>query len=231
MSITEADAQQPGQADSPPASTLGTGGQSPRRRRWWLIALGAFGVTCVVVAGVLAGTYQPLGFGGGAAGAFPGMPAAVGSRPVNTFGNSNGDIYVPPQRGVFAFAESIQNSGPLAVTIEAVSVAQPQQPGISPWPLTPAGQARYFPAFNSQWSGRGRPVAGLSLRPGQSIYVGIPARMSGRCYAPNGWTGLDVFYVEERFLFFTHWVAIPLAPPLVFHEPEPGGANMVCPGR
>lgn len=74
-------------------------------------------------------------------------------------------------------------------------------------------------------------MAGLSLRPGHTIYVGIPARMSGRCYVPDGWTGLDVFYVEERFLFFTHWVAIPLATPLVFHEPEPGGANMVCPGR
>ena len=230
MSITEADAHQPGEADSPPASTLGTGGQSPRRRRWWLIALGALGVTCVVVAGVLAGTYQPVGFGGGSAPEFPGMPAAVGARTVNTFGASNGEIYVPPQRGVFAFAESIQNSGPLPVTIEAVTVAQPQQPGVTPWPLTPAGQARYFP-INSQWTGRGRPVAGLSLRPGQAIYVGIPARMSYRCYFPNGWTGADVFYVEERFLFFTHWVAIPLATPLVFHEPEPGGANMVCPGR
>lgn len=231
MSITEADAQQPGPADSPPASTLGTGGRSPRWGRWWLIALGALGVTCVVVAGVLAGTYQPLVFGGGSAAEFPGMPPIVGARLVNTFGGSNGETYVPPQRGVFAFAESIQNSGPLAVTIEAVSVAQPQQPGITPWPLTPAGQARYFPEYNSQWRGRGRPVAGLSLRPGQAIYVGIRARMSGACYVPNGWTGIDVFYVEERFLFFTHWVAIPLVTPLIFHEPEPAGATMVCPGR
>ena len=228
MSITEADAEQPGQADSPPASTLGTGGRSPRRRRWWLIALGALGVTFVVVAGVLAGTYQPVGFGGGSAPEFPGMPAAVGARLVNTFGAVNGETYIPPQRGVFAFTESIQNSGPLAVTIEAVSVAQPQPPGISPWPLTPAGQARYFPI--SQFSGRGRPVAGLSLKPGQAIYVGIPARMSDRCYFP-GWTVLYVFYVEERFLLFTHSVAVPLARPLILREPEPAGPNMVCPGR
>jgi len=32
--------------------------------------------------------------------------------------------------------------------------------------------------------------------------------MSGICYDPDGWTGTDVFYVKERFLFFTHWVAI-----------------------
>jgi hypothetical protein len=165
------------------------------------------------------------------AASFPGMPTAVGLRPVNTFGNSNGDIYVPPQRGVFSIAESIQNSGPFAVTIEAVTVSQPQQPGITPWPLTPAGPARYFPAYNSSWSGKGRPVAGLSLRPGQAIYVGIPMRMSGPCYVPNGWTGLNVFYVKERFLIFTHWVAIPLGTPLIFHEPERPGANMVCPGR
>ena len=53
------------------------------------------------MAGVLAGTYQPLGFGDEWGGSIPGLPAGTGLRVVNTFGNSNGDIYVPPQHGVF----------------------------------------------------------------------------------------------------------------------------------
>ncbi len=74
------------------------------------------------MAGVVAGLYQPVGFGGYRGPGFPGLPAGVGLRDVNTFGLSNGDLYVPPQRGVFTLTESIQNSGPLAVTIEAVTV-------------------------------------------------------------------------------------------------------------
>jgi hypothetical protein len=151
-------------------------------------------------------------------------------RAVNTFGGSNGDIYVPPQRGIFTVPESIQNSGPVAVTIEAVTASRPERAGITPWPLRPAGQALYLPADGPR-PASGRPVAGLSLRPGQAIFVGIPVRMSGDCHVPNGWTGLRVFYVKERFLIFTHWVAIPLGTPLMFHEPEPSGAGMVCPGR
>src|SRR5262249_9766135 len=108
---------------------------------------------------------------------------------------------------------------------------RPGQPGITPpWPLTLGGQALYLPADDPR-PARGRPIAGLSLRPGQAIFVGIPVRQSGACYVPNGWTGLNVFYVKERFLIFTNWVAIPLGPPLIFHEPEPRGAGMACPGR
>jgi len=196
----------------------------------WLIALGALGVTCVVVAGVLAGTYQPLGFGGQWGGSFPGLPAGVGLSAVNTSGDSNGDIYVPPQRGVFTFLESVQNSGPVTVTIEAVTALRPDQTGATSWPLTPAGQALYLHADGLRSAG-GRPVADLSLRPGQTIVVGIPVRFSGACYVTNGWTGLSVFYVKERFAIFTHWVSIPLGTPLIFHEPESGGAGMVCPAR
>src|SRR5262249_15197268 len=162
---------------------------------------------------------------------FPGMPVGVGLRAVNTFGDSNGHIYVPPQRGVFTVPESIENSGPVPITIEAVTASRPEQPGITArWPLTPAGQALYVPADVPRPT-RGTPVAGLSLRPGQAIFVGIPVRLSDVCYVPNGWTGLNVFYVKERFLIFTRWVAIPLETPLMFHEPEPRGAGMACPGR
>jgi hypothetical protein len=230
MPITTPDARQPGQAGSPPAGALLADGQNPRRR-WWLIALGGFGALSFVVAGVLAGTYRPLMFGGVSGGSFPGMPAGLGLRAVNTFGDSDGQIYVPPQRGVFAVAESIENSGPVPISIEAVTALRPEQPGsAAPWPLTAAGQALYVPADGPR-PARGKPVAGLSLRPGQAIFVGIPVRLSDACYVPNGWTGLNVFYVKERFLLFTRWVAIPLGTPLIFHEPEPSGAGMACPGR
>jgi hypothetical protein len=230
MSTTRVGARPTGEAGSPPAGPIRTGGHGLRRRRW-LIALGAFGALCVFVAGVLAGTYQPLGFGGQWGGSFPGMPAGSGVRAVNTFGASTGDIYVPPQSGVFTVLESIQNSGPAPVTIDAITALRPDQTGITtPWPLTPAGQTLYMPADGPR-PARGRPVAGLSLRPGHTILVGMPVRMSGACHVPNGWTGLSVFYVKERFLIFTHWVAIPLGTPLIFHEPEPGGTGMVCPAR
>lgn len=88
----------------------------------------------------------------------------------------------------------------------------------------------YVPEYGAR-PAKGRPVAGLSLRAGQAIVVGIPARLSGACYVPNGWTGLNFFYVKERFGFFTRWVAIPLGTPLVFHEPEARASGMACPGR
>jgi hypothetical protein len=79
---------------------------------------------------------------------------------------------------------------------------------------------------------RGRPVAGLSLAPGQYILVGIPVRLSGTCYNPGGFAEINVFYVKERFLSFTHWVAAPIERPWVFRAPaDPGqepGNNLTC---
>jgi hypothetical protein len=40
---------------------------------------------------------------------------------------------------------------------------------------------------------------------------------------PGGWSGVNVFYVKERFLTFTHWVAVSDARPWVFHEPANPG--------
>ena len=88
----------------------------------------------------------------------------------------------------------------------------------------------YLPG-EGPWPASGSPVAGLSLRPGQTIVVGIPVRLRDACYLPNGWTGLSSFYVKERFAFFTHWVAIPLGTPLMFHEPESGIPGIVCSGQ
>lgn len=92
MSITETDDQRPGQGAAPPAAVPGSGGGGggPDRRRWWLGVIGGLLALALVVLGVLAGTYQPLIFGGAWGGAFPGLPGGTGLRPVNTFGSSNG---------------------------------------------------------------------------------------------------------------------------------------------
>jgi hypothetical protein len=190
-------------------------------------------VAAVVALAVLAGTYQPVQFGDEYGGAFPGLPAGTGIRSVNTFAGATGETYVPPQRGVFTLTESIQNTGPQTVTILAVSILSPQEQvsGIAPWPLTPAGAVRWMtPAYESPHqhtpSTSGRIAASVSLAPGEFMYVGIPLRMSGRCYDPNGWSGNDVFYVKERFLFFTHWVAVHVQSPWILHAPaDPGNGG------
>jgi hypothetical protein len=59
--------------------------------------------------------------------------------------------------------------------------------------------------------------------------------MAGTCYEPTGWTGTNVFYVKERFLFFTHWVAVTFQIPWIFHQPaNPGdepAKDLVCPAK
>jgi hypothetical protein len=233
MATTETRTPQPGSGE-PPAD--GTGGS--RRRRWsWrrriLLALGALVAAAIVVLAVLAGTYQPVQFGDAYGGAFPGLPAGTGIRSVNTFGGALGETYVPPQRGVFTLTESIQNTGPQAVTILAVSILSPQDQvsGIAPWPLTPAGTVRWMtPAYESPHqhisATSGSFNTSVSLGPGEFVYIGIPLRMSGRCYDPSGWTGNDVFYVKERFLFFTHWVPVQVQSPWILRSPaDPGGSS------
>ncbi len=236
MAVTESPETQPGSGE-PPAS-----GQLPSRRRnpwrrWTPGILTALVTVAVVVLAVLAATYQPVQYGYESGGAFPGLPTGVGLRDVNTFGGAPGETYAPPQRGVFTIVEAIDNTGPETVTIEAVSILSPQwqayaAQGTQPWPLIPAGPVLWIPADGSQPSS-GRPVAGLSLAPGESILLGIPVRMAGTCYDPNGWTGRDVIYVEERFLFITHWVAVTFQRPWIMHEPFPPGkaAGEICPSK
>jgi hypothetical protein len=220
---------------------------SCRRRPWLrrvLLALGALLAAAVVVLAILAGTYQPVHFGYSYGGGFAGLPAGTGLRSVNTFGGVTGEIYVPEQSGVFSVRPSIFNTGPETVTIEAVSILSPQEQafaaqGIAPWPVIPAGPVRW--AFQYTRPGQevlasGTSVVGVKLPPGQGMWLGIPLRMSGICYDPNGWTGIDVFYVKERFLFFTHLVAIYFQPNVVMNEPSnPGGRGvepakyLICP--
>ena len=220
------------------AVRIGGGGSSPtssdptpiaKHKRWWPFLLAGAAAGALVVSGVLAATYQPLEFGGAAGGAFAGLPVGSLPRFVNNFA---GEVYyIPPQRTVFTIVESIENSGPKAVAIEGVSLVAPPSPGISPWPLRPAGQARYMPEYNNDYTKPGLPVQGLSLGPGQSIRVGIPVKMAGDCYVRDSSVGVTEFYVEERFLMFTQWVALPVGTPLFMYEPEPrdAGSDLVCP--
>jgi hypothetical protein len=156
------------------------------------------------------------------------MPSGTGIRTVNNFLNvSNGDIYIPPQRGVFTITESFGNSGPESVTVEAVSILSPDEQaeetkGEPTWPLTPAGAVHWRdedtgPGVPPPTSGNS--VAGLTLAPGQDIVIGIPLRISSPCYEPGSSAEADAFYVKMRYLSFTHWVAVPFQAPLLLRQP------------
>jgi hypothetical protein len=74
-------------------------------------------------------------------------------------------------------------------------------------------------------------VAGLSLAPHEAVRLGIQLRMPA-CYVTGAWTTLDAFYVEDRFLGFTHWVLIELPSALLMHEPASPGVpakDLTCP--
>lgn len=220
-------------AGEPPSADLRV-----RRRRPWgrriLLGLGALLAAAVTVLGVLAGTYQPLGFGGQWGIGFPGLPDGTGVRHVNTFGSQTGQVYVPPQAGVFTVMESIYNNGPKPVTIEAVSILSPQKQayaaaGNAPWPVVPAGPVQWalqIQGLPHVGPASGRSVAGVTVPPGQGLTLGIPLRLSygGVCYVAGGWASLDTFYVKERFGPFTHWVTVQFPEPLSMRGPESRGA-------
>jgi hypothetical protein len=234
MALAEVPVNRPG-GEPPDAGPPGAGGRSRWRR--WPFAIGAVAVVAavvLVVLAVLAGTYQPVRFGGSYGGVYPGMPAGVGIRAVNTFGGAVGETFIPPQRGVFTITESIYNAGPEAVTVEAVSFMSPQQASILAWPLIPAGPVHWMlEGYTPHQPGphRGTSVTGLSLAPHEEVQLGIPLRMPA-CYVTGAWTTLDAFYVEVRFLAFTHWVPIGLPSGLVMQEPASPGVptrDLTCP--
>lgn len=196
-----------GQGSPPPAVTRPRGRRGAWRgwRRLVLVSL-ALAAAAAVVLAVTAGTYQPLVPGG----AGPAVSGATGIRNVNTFGASTGDIYIPPQKGPFTVWVNIRDSGPEAVTIEAVRVG-------NPWPLVPAGALRY----QLPHSFASRPFK--SYRLGGGVVIGIPVRTASHCAASNSWVHIDSVSVEERFLIFTHWVSMPLMNPLILHAP--GGTS------
>jgi hypothetical protein len=237
MAVSEPYAAQPGYSGPPGTSEPSQAGfpAAKGRVRWWrwaLLALGLLLVIAVVVRLSSAAVYQPIQFGGSAGGDFPGMPGD-GGRSVNTFAAEQGQIYEPAQRGVFTIVESIVNTGPAVVTIEAVTMVGPQErQGESPsapagYPLAPAGQAMWRPVSTGPnvrlpagcTFGKPCPVAGLLLPPDQDIQVAMPVRFTFACYDTNSWLGQNDFYVQERSGPFTHWVAIGLAAPYIFHDP------------
>ena len=226
MALAEIPVNQPENGEPPDAGLPEARGRSPwHRSPWhrWPLAIGAVAVVAVVILAVLAGTYQPVQFGASYGGVYPGMPAGVGIRAVNTFGGAVGESFIPPQRGVFTLTVSIYNAGPEAVTIEAVSFMSPQQAGILAWPLIPAGPVHWM----LEWYSRhqhgpvsGTSVAGLSLSPHEALLLGVPLRMPA-CYVTGAWTTVDAFYVQERFLGFTHWVPIGLPSALLTRSRPP----------
>jgi hypothetical protein len=199
---------------------------APRPRRWarWLAAVLAVVVVAVVVVGELAAHYQPLEFGDGSGGDFPGLPPTPGARTVDSFGGQDGVVYIPPQPGAFTVSESITNSGSRPVTILAARLLPP---GYS-FPVVGAGPSMWMPMLGEQ-ADSGQPVTGLVLRPHQDVRVGIPVRMTYPCLERNVWSQLDSFYVHERFLTFTRWVRLPLGMPITMREPQAAStAGSVC---
>ena len=209
------------------------------RWRWWpwaLLAAGVLLLAAVIALWTLAATYQPAGFGGLSGAAPPGMPAASGMRTVNNFGVSPGELYVPPQYGAFTIGESIANTGPEPVTIEAVTMVAPQQRAISSgWPLVPAGRVKWWiqgesgpdaaPPPRCSYTAP-CPLGSLSLAPNSPIVVDIPVRLTRGCYVKGGgFSEVTDFYVQEKFGPFTHWVAVPLGMPYLFQSPLVPGQN------
>ncbi len=74
-----------------------------------------------------------------------------------------------------------------------------------------------------------RPLTGVSVAPKKGILINLNVRTVDRCYEANGWTGFSTVYVTERYLTFSHVVAVALPTPFVMHEPEPSGPGVVCP--
>jgi len=239
MAVTESPGTQPGGTEPPALGPPGSRARSPWRR-WTPVTLAALVTTALVVLAVLAWTYQPIPyFSGESGGSMPGLPSGTGLRVVNTFGYQTGQLYVPPQRGTFTLVESFENNGPEAVTIEAVTILSPQdqaiiQAGASPPGLMPAGQVLgWIETWRSPLPSP-RPIAGLTLGPGQTMRIGIPVRFSSACYIKGSWSGDVAFYVKEHFLIFTHWVAVPFGTPLLFQgpaDPQVPPQDVACPSR
>jgi hypothetical protein len=233
MAVTQSGAQMAGGGSgSGPPDQSRTG----RRRWWWLAPSVVLAAAVVIALAAWAAAYQPLSLGAATSGGLPGLARPQHARQVNNFGGDAGELYIPPQYQVFAVSVSLGNWGSAPVAIEAVSI-NPPDPGDAP-PLVRAGRVLYWTSqmFDGAHPRPGRPIAGLSLRPGQDndVYVAIPVRTSP-CYLRGAYSTISAFYALERFAIFSKWVRIPLPTPLRLQAPGdpasgPGG-GAVCPGR
>lgn len=221
-------------SEQPDRTTAGAGAgevrvRESRARRWpWWLALA--GVIAVAVSVLLAkaAVYQPLGWG-------PDQfsPVGVGIRPVNQFGDYRYDYYVPPQRGVFTFVVSIRNNGSRPVLIEGLRV--------DALAVRLAGPVRYTTAFytgnapvSNQLPSESPVQHNVTLGAGKSVAIGISLR-TAQCAARDGWTSIPSFFVMERFLLFTHTVALPWSMAggaLIMHTPGGHlGTGAICAPR
>jgi hypothetical protein len=170
------------------------------RKRWiWLAGAALLLViSAVAVVVPLAATYQPTTWGCCEAGPFGDV------RAVNLFAYYRADFYLPPQRGNVTFIVTIQNNGSWPIRIESVTIGQTYGQ------LNLAGSVKYARNEpNVRFMPPNPPVLhDVSLGPGQGIFVAIALRTSP-CAMTSGWDELPSFYVNERFLFFTHRVALP----------------------
>lgn len=233
MSLTEADLVS-GPGEPPSAARGSISARSRWRSRWWwLLVPGVLAVTALVVATVLAATYQPIAYGSDSGiGSFPGLPDGSGLRYVNNFGGLSEDLFIPPQRNTFTIDISIMNTGSRAVIIEGVTLPRLGQ-GF--WPLTPAGPAQYYRAQGAVLQPPVHVLRNVTLGPGQEIIIGIPVR-TWPCAQKHGWTSVPWLYVRERFLVFTHTVSLPFGRQgdhLIMHNPggHQGEPDIFCAGH
>jgi hypothetical protein len=199
-----------------------------RRRRLLGFAMVALTALAAAVLTLLAVSYQPLRPGGAGGGSFPGLRTGAGIRWIWQYVPmpNAAELYVPTQRGPFALAGSVVNSGPFAVTIVGVS----QQPGS---PFTAAGPARYLTSAEQNLA---RPpshvLRDITLAPGQGIMIGMPLRIA-YCADRRSYVGEDVFLVTEKFLGFTRTVPMPFVDygrPVITNAPggQPGTPGTFC---
>ncbi len=224
MSAVHADA---GSTTREPVGGVRVRASRARRWPWWLALAGVIAIAGSVLL-AKAAVYQPLGWGQDQF-----VPVGVGIRPVNQFGDYRYDYYVPPQRGIFTFVISIRNNGSRPVIIEGLRVDALAVRLAEPVRYTTAFYTGNAPVSNQLPSGS--PVLhDVTLGAGKSIAVAIAMR-TAQCASRNaGWTSIQSFFVKERFLFFTHTVALPWSMDggaLIMHVPggRPGPGAICAP--
>jgi hypothetical protein len=212
MSAGTIDGTVPPRASGPDRGADDAETPAPRRRWLRLAALitGMAATAALLAASLLAARYQPVGFGGGFRG--PLGPHLV-SRQVNQTGGMRGQSYLPPQPQAHgSFLTSLENTGPLPVTIESVRLLPPGLPASSinyGRPLRIAGQPTYTleDIRHGEPVPGPRPLAGAVLSPGESIYVSVPF-VTARCWLPHSGTSVTGVWVSYRFMFFSRHVLI-----------------------
>lgn len=225
---------------TPPGVTDGTATAGRRPRRRWLTIVVA-GLLLVLIAAVVAAlelgaAYQPLAFGG----AGGGLTGHIVSRRVNNFPPMDGQTYVPPQKAANgAYYVSLTNTGPYPVTIESATLNNPRYeaaPDRRAQPLRDSGHATYWPLAGQPGAGKGTPLHGAQLRPGQYIVIRLPVTTAGCWMTSGGYSILSTFWVKEKFLIWTHLVQIWWTSPydqsedaIIAHEPQPASQGGLCP--